>query len=423
MKDGKVETRMDQGTLYELAFAYRETKLWEKMYDSELFAVVLPNGEVGYCSVLGMLGDYLALGVYVGEAGLESMRRLVDHDKVHPLRAAEWMHSQDCLQCVFQDREETEARELLCAQIVASRSGFSLTGHNVVPCFLRARPAGLPFPISEDEQRGEAGETLGVALRAALAVSAALESRSKIELGFRRQALYGCAIPLLTPDGDGFRWSAWDLPPRRLEENLKPELRDELLLARLKRSKKRCRLWLCDLLMVFGQAVQDDDDTAPVFPYMLMCVDCDSGTGMAVRPVLHLDESSAEQIVWDLAGQMLEYGTPRRVEVVDQRTFDLLSPLARALRIDLALQPDNEVIAGLETEFLSGMQEDCSGMDELSEEFMEMDDDTLLQMPEFLWSELGLMEREGMLPPEMAQRVRWLRVLRGDEDEDEDEDE
>ena len=39
--------------LYSLAFAVRKTKLWKTLYDNELFAVSLSNGEIGYCSVMG----------------------------------------------------------------------------------------------------------------------------------------------------------------------------------------------------------------------------------------------------------------------------------------------------------------------------------------------------------------------------------
>ena len=53
---------MSTEKMFDLAFAYKKSKLWKRLYDSELFAVRLPNGKTGYCSVMGMLGEHNALG-------------------------------------------------------------------------------------------------------------------------------------------------------------------------------------------------------------------------------------------------------------------------------------------------------------------------------------------------------------------------
>ena len=35
--------------MYELAFQYKGIKLWQQLYDDELFAVRLSDGAIGYC--------------------------------------------------------------------------------------------------------------------------------------------------------------------------------------------------------------------------------------------------------------------------------------------------------------------------------------------------------------------------------------
>ena len=39
--------------MYELALRFYNAKLWDLMYDDELFAVGLSDGEIGYCSIMG----------------------------------------------------------------------------------------------------------------------------------------------------------------------------------------------------------------------------------------------------------------------------------------------------------------------------------------------------------------------------------
>jgi len=60
---------MKREQLLEAAFAYKQTRLWKKLMDSELFAVALPDGEIGYCCVMGMIAEHIALSLYVGSGG------------------------------------------------------------------------------------------------------------------------------------------------------------------------------------------------------------------------------------------------------------------------------------------------------------------------------------------------------------------
>ena len=62
---------MASDRMYELAFQYKKTKLWKKLYDSEIFALKLSDGEIGYCCVMGMAGQVNAISLYVGEKGFQ----------------------------------------------------------------------------------------------------------------------------------------------------------------------------------------------------------------------------------------------------------------------------------------------------------------------------------------------------------------
>lgn len=62
--------------LYQLAFALRKAKLWRSLYENELFAVTLSGGEIGYCCVMGSVEEHLALALYRGSKGLDSLRFL-----------------------------------------------------------------------------------------------------------------------------------------------------------------------------------------------------------------------------------------------------------------------------------------------------------------------------------------------------------
>ncbi len=67
--------------IYQLAFELRKEKLWRILPDTALFAVRLPDGEIGYCNMMGALGEHLALCLYVGDRGFASYRRLMEREE------------------------------------------------------------------------------------------------------------------------------------------------------------------------------------------------------------------------------------------------------------------------------------------------------------------------------------------------------
>jgi len=410
---------MDLDNLYELAFAYRKTKLWKALFDSELFALVLPDGEIGYCSVMGFMGEHLALALYVGEEGLDCYR-LIQHpmdSSMNMLRLQEVAFSQSCLQCSFQNKDELSSEELSAVRAYAAERKLLLRGAHAFPQFTAYRAARYPWPITG----GEEARLLCAALRAALAVDGALKGKDKEELGFEAGQIEDRSIPLLTPSGDGFEWSMHPIPPRRPRQYPAPVLEDELLLARLKRAKKSGGVWMCDVVMCPNPTVQEED-AAPVFPYVLLAASLDSGMVIPTTPVMDYAEGAGE-ILRELASQMLELGIPRQIQVVDERTYSLLQSLTGALKVKLELREHNDALDELETDFLTHMDgaaeddeddglggggEILDSFEDFLEDLLDLDESTLLSMPQELREQLRAIDRQGLITPALSERLHQL---------------
>ena len=121
---------MASENLYELAYRFFDTKLWKKVGGTELFAITLADGEIGYCSVTGLSEDTVSLTLYPGDAGYRSFRRIIRHDS-DPAGMAETMNviaTMDCLRCSFVDRDDLSDQETAEVRTFAAAHRRNLRG-------------------------------------------------------------------------------------------------------------------------------------------------------------------------------------------------------------------------------------------------------------------------------------------------------
>lgn len=407
--------------LYELAFAFRSAKPWDRLYEDELFAVPLPSGETGYCSVMGRAGEHLALAVYPGEQGLRSFQRMQEAESAierfelpNPLKMQEHMFSQLCIQCSLENKDMLQPEELSSARDHAARHGIKFRGSNSFPQFIKYRPAAYPTRVTSEEDI----QILCEALRAVLAVNEKLRNAEHVvsekeTLGFSDGLAAARSLPVLTPGQDGCTWSTGVLPDIMPQTYPQPVLRDELLLARLKKAKKRNTTWVCDVVMC-PQPVQEEEDSTPVFPYILIAADKKTGTALPPAMIRSYDQE-ADTLLHKLGEQMLEFCLPRRMIVTDDRTHALLEAITDSLGIELVRTDGDELLEELESEFAEISAD--GGIDGLDEEdavelaaglLMNLDDTALLQLPQPVWESLRAMIGEGDIPVEVKDRFRAL---------------
>ena len=342
---------MPSKELYQLAVEFRKTKLWERLYDSELFAVGMPNGEVGYISVMGMLGEHLALAVYVGEQGLCSYRLLSGiNEHMRDAERIERMMSQDCVMCSFEPKAELRPRDLQ----EIKEYGLTFHGKNAYPLLERFRPCCSPWYLegAQDEEYLHLGLLAG--LEAARRLNGADIQQdffhtpdpgaAKESLGFQEGAPYGRDIPLLTPQADGtFLWSRIALPASVEPTYPSPILTDDLALRKLSKQPKS-GIWECGVMMhqepiALGKTDADgnatEPESAPYFPLVLLIVDHENGM------VLHLgfEEPGAglDGLLDGFAEGISKTSLPSQVLVRDDRTHALLRSVSEQLGIRLTI--------------------------------------------------------------------------------------
>jgi hypothetical protein len=324
-------TKADWQALYQAALDFKGIEAWTWMYDSDVFGVQDPvSGEIGYCCIMGNLGEMFALALYLGSEGLESYMRIASEPPPDPSESLEELLVQKCLMASFANRDELSKED----RQVIKRLGLKFRGRNAWPLFRSYRPAYHPWYLTADEARFltlALQQARGVCLR--FKEDPALFDPPNEELWFVR-------VPGETEEG--LTWKdAW-LEPDLLEDEYLPDVPiDELRLARLRKEAQFMdAVWEMDFFLS-PSAVQDKRGERPYYPYMTMTVDHRSGF------IFGTDLASPETYLEEFPGRFLAMAErlkklPVEVWVIREDAYDMLEPITSRLGIELYLVDELE---------------------------------------------------------------------------------
>lgn len=313
-------TQQEWVALYEAAAAFKQLAPWEWMYDSDLFGVQNPeSGEIGYCSVMGNLGEHFALGVYRGTAGLAGYMRIQSGEFEPPYNGV--LFIQDCIMASYEDRDllEKEDREQI------KQLGLKFRGRNAWPLFRSYRPAYMPWFVDAAEAR-----FLTLALQQAAGVAARFRDNEDL-LTAPHEGQFLVRVP--ERKGDALAWhdtwkSAAPLPTMMLDM---PQI-DEARVERISQQvKTRQGTWDVDM-MIMPEAVQDERDERPYFPTIFLWVDRQSG--MVLPPQMSPPRSYQTELQNSLLSLVEQAGfAPKEIGVLAQPLATFLEPIAKRLGI------------------------------------------------------------------------------------------
>lgn len=327
-------TMSDWQALYQAALEFKEIEAWTWMYDSDVFGVQDPaSGEIGYCCIMGALGEVFALAVYLGSEGLRSYIRVAAQpgpleDFIETMEVA---LMQKCLMASFGARKELTNAD----HRVIKSLGLKFKGRNAWPLFRSYRPAHFPWYLTADEAR-----FLTLALQQAREVCLRFRENHAL-LDPPQEDLWFVRVPEKTEQG--FVWKDTWLTPAPFEEEVPIELIDELRLARFTKEARRVQaVWEVDLFFL-PTAVQEEKDERPYYPYMILLVDHESGFILGsdlVAPGVHLTEFAGRFLTLAERVECL----PVEIWTRKEELYDLLEPIVSRLGIELYMVDELEAL-------------------------------------------------------------------------------
>lgn len=308
--------------LYAAAQTFSELAPWEWMYDSDLFGVKNPeDGEVGYCCVLGNLGECLGLTLYRGSEGLACYRKTLV-DSLEEVIPGDILFSMSAILYSLSDREYLEKDDMK----VIRQLKLKFRGKNAWPSFRSYSPGYVPWPLNATEAR-----FLTVVLEQATVMGKRMQADPDL-LDSGPEDAY--LVRVLEGEGAAVEWSdAWIKPEPYEPVRLAPAGIDMSRVAKVEKSIKHRRgVWEFHFAlenMPIGNAEQ-----RPRYPLVSLIASHDSG--MVLGHNIAVGEENLDTLAEGLLKIIGNTGVcPSEICVKTDQAYDLLHLYSKALGFEL----------------------------------------------------------------------------------------
>ena len=418
---------MDRSLLYDLAFAYKKTKLWNHLYDDSLFAIECKDGTICYVCVMGMIGEHNAVSVFTEEE-MQSYYCISESSffEVESPQGFEKMISMSCCQCAFETKDMLREDEIKEVRAYAKEHHIRLAGKNAYPQFERYRTHKVPWKLADEADM----EHLADALEAAIALSDAMRKDEGLFSRFERISTdYLPPIPFLRRIDGQYRPDGTVIPPeKKMPVYHKGEAGENELISKIK-SKRRRGTIECGVIWV-NSPIQDSEDDTPYFPVCFMAVEEKDGMIFSYEMAASY-ENDYQQMVDAFLNGLCENRKTRPVKIVaqDMRTAELIRAAAEAIGSELVISESVpellEAEYGLHMEFSGrGVPDEEDGLYDLEEmlEMLEMmPDEALCSMPDFIKEHFYILADMPGISPHLRDRMDQI-AARLEEFDDAEED-
>lgn len=310
--------------LFESAIAFRDIACWNWMYDSDIFGVQNPKtDEIGYCCILGANAEMFGMAVYLGTDGLAGYKQVASGKyKKNTINA---VFIQKCLMVSFENKSDLEKVD----KDLIKSLGLNIKGQHSYPMFRDYTPGLYPWFINREQ-----AQYLTLCLQQAKIVAERFKNDASLLDAFRKDEYL--VRTLQTVQG-GVEWQDVWMKPKMVKDNI--TYLSRIHPEQLNNIKTECEVvntvWEFDCSFK-DMPIQDNENSRPYFPRLVMCVDKDSGFILHIKIFQEIDLVDNCQIEFIKAIRQLNM-MPKVVEVMDKKIYSILLPITSLLSIDLKL--------------------------------------------------------------------------------------
>ena len=311
--------------LYEAAIRLKEIAPWEWMEETDIFGVQDPETqELGFVSIMGLLGQHLALGLYLGAESLYRFWRM--QAEPGEMATLESMLAVRELQVSFEDRDMLDRED----RAVIKELGLTFRGRQAWPLFRSYRPGYFPWFLEPAEAR-----FLTHAIEQAIDV--ALRYRDNPDL-IEQPSEYDYLIRVPRQEGAALVWEDRIVTVPPAEPELVAVPMDMRALEAAKKLPRMSQAMEVDFFVMPIRIGREGE--RPRYPFMLLLVE--TALGLVCGHQL-LEVQSSVDATWGLVPLTLVREfiklemVPRRVRVMSPYLPIVLKPLGEELGFEIEI--------------------------------------------------------------------------------------
>ncbi len=394
--------------LYDLAFQYKKTRLWEKIGGAHIFAVKLSDDRIGYISVMMAHEGVHGLCLYIGDEGFWTFWNLwkAGGARFYDQFYLEELMELKCLQCTFESKEGLSAEEHERAKAFVRSHGIKLGGKYAYPRFGKKEPYCVPWDLQTEDE----ADCLCLCLSATAWIADSLEGSGGAKLNLDEINGETKTIPMVEVKDGVHVLSQTELPQNEPPRWPEPKRYNEITAANLKKAKRQ-GIWQCEIVR-FGEPVQGGPEDIPAFPVIVLSVEAESGWVLPTEPMMYYEKNPEELLNRMLEAFVRQGLCPEKLEVRDERTFALVNVCAEKLGILVTMKNTLPELEDARMDLLTKMDKGPEGK---LAQFIRMvnmlADMNGGRLPEEIMRQMEALEAFGLLPVELVEMLDETRAL------------
>ena len=328
--------------LYEVAAELKKLAPWEWMDETEIFGVENPETkEIGFVSTMGMMGEHLSVGVYLGAKGLYGFWDFQDEGlEAEPFALFEIPQ----LQVSFENRENLEKQD----RDLIKRLGLKFRGSQNYPLFRSIRPGFMPWFITSEEAR-----FLIYAIEQTLLVAPQVRENPNILIDESDTENEVCLVRVADEKNGKINWrdEMREIPPLDEQEfivKVPQALVDEL------KAFPQAENFILEIDLFYAPTPVGEKGKRPYIPKMLMLADGQNGMILGFQLIQPKEDEleNYTEISQHLFKELQKLNArPQEISVASDALFDLLKGLNQQLNIKLRQTDDLRAIEAAKEEF------------------------------------------------------------------------
>jgi hypothetical protein len=305
-------------SLYGAVIDYWRIQPWQWVDDTDLFGVKNPeDGEIGYCCVVGALGEFIGLVFYLGTEGLESYMKICASESPE----GDVLSTGKCLTASFEDRKSLQKPDLE----VIKGLGLRFRGKKSWPLFRSYEPGCYPWYINPRQAR-----FLTHALTQATDVTLRIKQNRDLLSGSEKGRYL---VRIAEQSGPDLHWrDEWLAPASLKRAKCEVPVPDELRLQRIKkRGARQAGIWEIDFSLI---PIPIQEGHRPFFPLCLLVVD--QASGFVLRSHLESKDHHGPEFQNQMLSAIEETSLlPHEIWVKRDEVFQLFEPLVSRLGLKM----------------------------------------------------------------------------------------